>query len=57
MARKLYNSLIPYLSVFSPNTRKYRPENTPYLDTFHVVFTLIMYKFFAAVTNIRKNIS
>ena len=27
----------PYLSVFSPNTGKYGPEKTPYLDTFHVV--------------------
>ena len=26
-----------YLSVFSPNTEKYGPEVTPYLDTFHVV--------------------
>ena len=26
-----------YLSVFSPNTRKYGPEKTPYLDTFHTV--------------------
>ena len=25
------------LSVFSPNTGKYRSEKTPYLDTFHVV--------------------
>ena len=24
-----------YLSVFSPNPRKYGPELTPYLDTFH----------------------
>ena len=24
----------PEISVFSPNTRKYRPEITPYLDTF-----------------------
>ena len=24
-----------YLSVFSPNAGKYRPEKTPYLDTFH----------------------
>ena len=23
------------LSVFSPNTVKYGPENNPYLDTFH----------------------
>ena len=26
-----------YLSVFSPNARKYGPENTPYLNTFHTV--------------------
>ena len=28
---------IPYLSVLSPITRKYGPEKTPYLDTFHTV--------------------
>ena len=28
----------PYFSVFSPNTGKYGPEITPYLDTFHAVF-------------------
>ena len=28
---------VPYLPVFSPNTGKYGPEITPYLDTFHVV--------------------
>ena len=28
---------IPYLSVFSPNAEKYRPEKTPYLDTFQAV--------------------
>ena len=29
----------PYfpISVFSPNTGKYGPEKTPYLDTFHAV--------------------
>ena len=27
----------PYFPVFSPNTGKYGPEKTPYLDTFHVV--------------------
>ena len=26
-----------YLSVFIPNTGKYRPEKTPYLDIFHTV--------------------
>ena len=28
-------------SVFSPNTGKYGPEITPYLDTFHAVFIII----------------
>ena len=27
----------PYFPVFSPNTGKYGPEKTPYLDTFHSV--------------------
>ena len=27
----------PYFHVFSPNTGKYGPEITPYLDTFHAV--------------------
>ena len=26
-----------YFPVFSPNTGKYGPEKTPYLDTFHAV--------------------
>ena len=26
-----------YFSVFSPNTGKYGPEITPYLDTFHAL--------------------
>ena len=26
------------MSAFSPNTGKYRPEKTPYLDTFHAVY-------------------
>ena len=26
------------MSVFSPNTGKYGPEITPYLDTFHTVY-------------------
>ena len=26
-----------YFPSFSPNTGKYRPEITPYLDTFHAV--------------------
>ena len=28
----------PYFPVFSPNTGKYGPEITPFLDTFHVVY-------------------
>ena len=27
----------PYFAVFSPNTGKYGPQKTPYLDTFHTV--------------------
>ena len=27
----------PYFPVFNPNTGKYGPEMTPYLDTFHAV--------------------
>ena len=32
-----------YLSVFSPNTVKYGPAITPYLDTFHAVMGLVAY--------------
>ena len=37
----------PCYPVFSPNTGKYRPEKTPYLDTFHagsspVPFSIIL---------------
>ena len=31
----------PYFPVFSPNTGKYGPEKTPYLDTFHAVTIII----------------
>ena len=31
----------PYFPVFSPNTRKYGPGKTPYLDTFHAVCKLV----------------
>ena len=27
----------PYFPVFIPNTLKYGPEKSPYLDTFHVM--------------------
>ena len=36
----------PYFAVFSPNTGKYEPEITPYLDTFHAMvykLTLLFY--------------
>ena len=33
----------PYISIFSPNTGEYKPEKTPYLDTFHAM--QIFYKF------------
>ena len=29
----------PYVPVFRPNTGKYRPEKSPFLDTFHAVQT------------------
>ena len=30
-----------FWSVFSTNTRKYGPEKTPYLDTFHAVINIL----------------
>ena len=33
-----------YLSVFSPNAGKYRPDETPYLDTFHTVWIFLVEK-------------
>ena len=30
----------PYFPVFSPNTGKYGPEKTSYLDTFDAVYTI-----------------
>ena len=32
----------PYFPVFSPNTEKYGPEKTPYMDTFHAVLLEII---------------
>ena len=37
-----------YLSIFSPNAGKYGPEKTPYLDTFHTVWSLT--RWYASVT-------
>ena len=34
----------PYFPVFSPNTRKYGPERTASLDTFHAVNVLVILK-------------
>ena len=34
----------PYCPVFSPNTGKYGPEITPYLDTFQALNNLVIYK-------------
>ena len=31
----------PYFPVVSPNTRKYGPEKTPYLDPFHPVSFIV----------------
>ena len=33
----------PYFPIFSPNTEKYGPEITPYLDTFHAVSVCIFF--------------
>ena len=35
----------PYFPVFNPNTGKYGPEITPYLDTFHAVMVYMVYSF------------
>ena len=46
IAGSYFNVLGLNLSVFSPNTGKYGPEITPYLDTSHVVldsFTNILW--------------
>ena len=37
MTKKFKIRITKYLSVFTPNAGKYRPENTPCLDTFHTV--------------------
>ena len=34
----------PYFPVFELNTRKYGPEKTPYLDTFHAVSATVKLK-------------
>ena len=39
----------PY--IFSPNTGKYEPEITPYLHTYHAVYSLISRKNLLKVVN------
>ena len=36
----------PYFPVFSPNTGKYGPKITPYLDTFPAVYVLYIALYF-----------
>lgn len=33
----------PYFTEFSPNTRKYEPEKTPYLDIYRAVFLFLYF--------------
>ena len=42
----------PCFPVFSPNTGKYGPEITPYMDTFHTVYMIYLARFGGPV---RKN--
>ena len=49
VALDLYKSTVRQ-SVFSPNTGKYGPEETPYLDTFHAVITTFNQKRFEIIT-------
>ena len=39
---KIWNFPGPHFPVFSANTRKYGPEKTPYLATFHTVWITCM---------------
>ena len=50
MPSQILNLSLKYLSVFSPNAKKYGPEKTPYLDTFYAVYAT-----FAAYINIEIN--
>ena len=36
---------VPYFLVFTPNTGKYGPEITPYLDNFHAVVIFQFYQY------------
>ena len=41
----------PYFPVFSPNTEKYGPEKTSYLDTFHAVLSMAAMKSVLKISN------
>ena len=45
-----------YLPVFIPNAGKYRPEKTPYSDTFHAVMGYVEVKLYREIQN-RFNIT
>ena len=50
-------SRIRTVSVFSPNTGKYGPEKTPYLDNFHAVLNdnIIWCKYSRVITDLKKS--
>ena len=50
------NILSEYLSVFNPNARKYGPEKTSYLDTFHAVAAAVLHNSFLKKLPIKSNI-
>ena len=41
--------------VFSPNTGKYGPEITPYLDTFHAMKAMLQFRVLAFLCDVRGN--
>ena len=46
----------PYFPVCSPNTGKYGPENTSYLDTFHTAFNLFFVANLSSIERRWKNL-
>ena len=46
----------PYFPVFGPNTEKYGPEKTPYLDTFDAVNLIVIPSFFIQKNDISENV-
>ena len=41
--------------LFSPITRKYGPEITPYLDTFHAMKAMLQFRVLAFLCDVRGN--